>query len=156
MGRFVLVSLSLLLVTLSLNGIGADHHCPSDWYSYEAFCYKVVKEWKTWKDAEASCEQLQDKSHLASVHSLAETINIRKAIFGSSIRISDIWLGLSNSEGNRNWEWSDGSNFNYTAWELFEPDDDEDENCVKLTSMSRYSKWKISKCESKNFFICKM
>uniref|UniRef100_R4G300 LP-Hop-1 n=1 Tax=Hoplocephalus bungaroides TaxID=83403 RepID=R4G300_9SAUR len=156
MGRFLLVSLSLLVVTLSLNGIGADHHCPSDWISLGKFCYKVIREWKTWEDAEASCVQLQNSSHLASIHSLAESLYIQTAI-SRRLVFTDVWIGLNDPGKNRTWEWTDGSDFDYTSWGIFEPGNtDREEYCAKLRSVSRHSRWEAAKCESKNRFICKM
>nr|ABP94118.1 venom C-type lectin mannose binding isoform 5 variant 2 [Notechis scutatus] len=156
MGRFLLVSLSLLVVALSLNGIGADHHCPSDWISLGTFCYRVIREWKSWEDAEASCVQLHNSSHLASIHSQVESRYIQTAIFRRLV-ITDVWIGLNDPGKNRTWEWTDGSDFDYTSWGIFEPGNtDREEYCAKLRSVSGHSSWEASKCESKNRFICKM
>nr|ACY68717.1 C-type lectin isoform 1 [Parasuta nigriceps] len=157
MGRFLLVSLSLLVVTLSLNGIGADHHCPSDWLSYGKFCYKVIREWKSWEDAEASCVQLHNSSHLASIHSPEESRNITQAISRSLVFLIDVWIGLNDPGENRTWEWTDGSDFGYTSWRIFEPGNaDRGEYCAKLSSGLSYYRWEAANCEDKNFFICKM
>ncbi|XP_026579151.1 C-type lectin lectoxin-Lei1-like, partial [Pseudonaja textilis] len=136
MGRFLLVSLSLLVVTLSLNGIGADHHCPSDWTSLGEFCYKLIKEWKTWEDAEASCVQRQNSSHLASIHSPEESGDIQTVIFRGLV-FPNVWIGLNDPGKNRMWKWTDDSNVDYTSWERSEPGNaDGGEYCVQLTTIT--------------------
>uniref|UniRef100_R4FI85 LP-Bra-8 n=1 Tax=Brachyurophis roperi TaxID=1295043 RepID=R4FI85_9SAUR len=157
MGRFLLVSLSLLVVALSLNGIGADHHCPSDWISLGRYCYKFIKERKTWEDAEESCMQLQNSSHLASIHSTVESFYTHRVISSRGVFFNDVWIGLNDPGKNRIWEWTDGSDFDYTSWRVREPGNaDSGEYCVKLTRFSRFFSWKAANCESENFFICKM
>nr|WVG99556.1 C-type lectin-like protein [Pseudonaja textilis] len=157
MGQFLLVSLSLLVVTLSLNGIGADHHCPSDWTSLGEFCYNAIRERKTWEDAEAACVQRQNSSHLASIHSLAESLYIQTVISNRLVFFTDVWIGLNDPGKNRTWKWSDDSNVDYTSWERSEPGNaDGGEYCAQLTSISRHYRWEAAECESKKFFICKM
>uniref|UniRef100_R4FJF4 LP-Bra-11 n=1 Tax=Brachyurophis roperi TaxID=1295043 RepID=R4FJF4_9SAUR len=157
MGRFLLVSLSLLVVALSLNGIGADHHCPSDWISLGKYCYKFIEERKTWEDAEESCVQLQNSSHLASIHSTAESLGLNTMIFKKRLISTKVWIGLNDPGKNRIWEWTDGSNFDYTSWGIFEPGNaDRGEYCVQFTSSLWFSGWKADNCESENFFVCKM
>nr|ACC67942.1 C-type lectin mannose binding isoform 5 variant 1 [Oxyuranus microlepidotus] len=157
MGRSLLVSLSLLVGTLSLNGIGADHHCPSDWTSLGEFCYKAIRERKSWEDAEAACVQRQNSSHLASIHSLAESLYIQTVISNRLSFFTDVWIGLNDPGKNRIWEWTDGSNFDYTSWELLEPGNaGRGAYCVQLSSISRHFRWEAANCESENFFVCKM
>uniref|UniRef100_U3FVH4 C-type lectin 1 n=1 Tax=Micrurus fulvius TaxID=8637 RepID=U3FVH4_MICFL len=157
MGQFLLVSLGLLLVAFSLNGIGADHHCPSDWYSFDKFCYKFIKQWKSWNDAEASCTRLQNSSHLASIHSQAEIFRVQKVIFMNTVLYDDVWIGLSDPWENGTWVWSDGSAYDYTSWVSEKPSAvDEEQHCVHLSSSSRYREWEAATCESNNYFICKM
>nr|ABP94102.1 venom C-type lectin mannose binding isoform 5 variant 1 [Pseudechis australis] len=157
MGRFLLVSLSLLVVTLSLNGIGADNHCPSGWISLGKFCYRLFREWKTWEDAEASCVQRQNSSHLASIHSLEESFYIQTVITSKMVFFTDVWIGLNDPRKNRMWEWTDGTDYNYTSWRMLEPSNaDRGKYCTKLTSFSRHYRWEAAECESKNFYVCKM
>ncbi|KAG8138549.1 putative C-type lectin mannose binding isoform 5 variant 1 protein, partial [Naja naja] len=137
--------------------IGADHHCPSDWISIDKFCYKLNKQRKSWSDAEASCTQRQNSSHLVSIHSRAETFHVKRLIPSNQAPFTNVWIGLNDPQKNRNWRWSDGSTFNYTAWEPMEPNDLDDEKfCAQLSSSSRYLAWEAAECESENFFICKM
>uniref|UniRef100_R4G7F7 LP-Cac-4 n=1 Tax=Cacophis squamulosus TaxID=505434 RepID=R4G7F7_9SAUR len=155
MGRFLLVTLSLLVVTLSLNGIGADHHCPSGWSSFETFCYKFIREKKSWNDAEASCVQLQNSSRLVSIHSGAEALHLRTVmpiwLFG------DVWTGLNDPGKNRTWKWSDDSDYDYTSWGSSQPGNtDRAEFCVKMTRSILKLEWKATTCESNHYFICKM
>uniref|UniRef100_A0A098LYB4 C-type lectin n=1 Tax=Opheodrys aestivus TaxID=186591 RepID=A0A098LYB4_9SAUR len=155
MGRFIFVILSLLVVAFSLNGTGADHHCPLDWFSFEQFCYKLIKQWETWADAEMFCVQQQNGSHLASIQSWAESTSVAKVI-STNVLFSGVWIGLSDPEKKRTWEWSDGSTLGHTSWERREPNNVDDKYCVELSKRSRYRKWKVANCESKHFFLCKL
>uniref|UniRef100_A0A8C5RJ98 C-type lectin domain-containing protein n=1 Tax=Laticauda laticaudata TaxID=8630 RepID=A0A8C5RJ98_LATLA len=157
MGRFLLVSLSLLVVIFSLNGIGADHHCPLDWLSFEKSCYKFIRQRKSWNEAERSCVQLQRNSHLASILSPAESFFISNVISRKLVPFTGVWIGLNDPKKNRTWKWTDGSNFGYTSWARKEPSSPVGGKfCVQLTTLSRYFRWKAVNCKSKNFFICKM
>uniref|UniRef100_A0A098LWY1 C-type lectin n=1 Tax=Pantherophis guttatus TaxID=94885 RepID=A0A098LWY1_PANGU len=155
MGRFIFVTLSLLVVAFSLNGTGADHPCPLDWFSFEHFCYKLIKQWKTWADAETFCVQQQNGSHLASIQSWAESAYVANVV-STNVRLTSVWIGLSDPEKKGTWEWSDGSKLGYTSWARREPNDLDDKYCVELSRRSRYLGWKVVDCESKRFFICKL
>uniref|UniRef100_A0A182C5Y9 C-type lectin n=1 Tax=Phalotris mertensi TaxID=1260334 RepID=A0A182C5Y9_9SAUR len=166
MGRFIFLTLSLLVVTVSLNGIGADHPCPTDWSPFEHFCYKFFKEQKTWDEAERFCVQEQNGSHLASIQSWAESAYVARLVLihvpTSNNRLvsrkdSCVYIGLNDPEKNGTWEWIDGSNFGYTSWETLQPNNRDDKQyCVVLTKRSKYLGWNNVNCESKRFFICKL
>ncbi|XP_070611090.1 C-type lectin lectoxin-Lei1-like [Erythrolamprus reginae] len=136
MGRFFFLALGLLVVAFSLNGIGADHHCPMGWFSLKQFCYKFFKEAKTWQEAETFCVQQQKGSHLVSIQSWRESRYVAKL---ASIKLllslngSMVWTGLYDEEKNGNWTWSDGSDFRYTAWQIWRPNNGDDKQfCVAL------------------------
>nr|A7X401.1 RecName: Full=C-type lectin lectoxin-Lei1; Short=CTL; Flags: Precursor [Leioheterodon madagascariensis]ABU68499.1 Lectoxin-Lei1 [Leioheterodon madagascariensis] len=156
MRRFLFLSLGVLVVAFSLNGIGADHHCPWDWFSFDRFCYKVIKQRKNWQDAERFCGQLQNGSHLASIQSWAESKYVAMLLSNNAF-LDTVWIGLFEPEKNRSLEWSDGSGFCYTGWERRKRNNvDNKKYCVELSWMSDYLEWNNVKCESRNIFICKI
>uniref|UniRef100_A0A646QBS2 C-type lectin n=1 Tax=Thelotornis mossambicanus TaxID=1328036 RepID=A0A646QBS2_9SAUR len=156
MGRFIFVTLGLLVVAFSLNGTGADHHCPSDWVSFQHFCYKLIEQRKTWADAETFCAQQQNGSHLASIQSRAESAYVAR-VASNKVFLTNVWIGLSDPKKIGTWQWSDGSSLGYTSWERREPKNrDDQESCVELSRRSGYLGWKSVNCESERFFICKL
>ncbi|XP_058047435.1 C-type lectin 1-like [Ahaetulla prasina] len=156
MGRFIFVSFGLLLVALSLNGAGADHHCPSDWTSYNEFCYKVYNRSVTWNAAERFCMQQQEHSHLASIHSKPEAdFMANLASHGANLQ-SNVWIGLNDPEKKNTWQWSDGSKLNYKSWMPGEPNNHANmEYCAVLSAWSRYVGWNDQDCGSRHNFVCK-
>uniref|UniRef100_A0A8C7E6U6 C-type lectin domain-containing protein n=1 Tax=Naja naja TaxID=35670 RepID=A0A8C7E6U6_NAJNA len=101
----------------------------------------------------ASCTQRQNSSHLVSIHSRAETFHVKRLIPSNQAPFTNVWIGLNDPQKNRNWRWSDGSTFNYTAWEPMEPNDLDDEKfCAQLSSSSSKPRWRggSPRCGSHN------
>ncbi|XP_032094206.1 C-type lectin lectoxin-Lei1-like [Thamnophis elegans] len=155
MGRFIFLSMGLLVVALSLSGAGADHHCPPSWSSFNEFCFKLFKQWETWNDAEMSCRQAQNSSHLASIHSWAESFHVGRLLSRHFI-LNNVWIGLSDPQKNLTWEWSDGSEVSFTRWNSDPNNLRNKGNCVQLSKFSGYRQWNAVNCGSRHFFICKI
>ncbi|KAM3833408.1 C-type lectin lectoxin-Lio2-like [Vipera latastei] len=159
MGRFISVSFGLLVVFLSLSGTGADQDCAFDWSSFNGSCYKFFELRKTWEDAEMYCRQEEEGGHLASIHSWNESAYMARLASnraGLLPAISNVWIGLSDPEENRKWQWSDGSHFLYKSWKRGEPNHLwRNEYCVELSLFSGYFRWNGQRCGSMRYFICK-
>ncbi|XP_058046735.1 C-type lectin lectoxin-Phi1-like [Ahaetulla prasina] len=155
MGRFIFASLGLLVVAFSLSGIGADHHCPFDWFSHNVSCYKLFKSWMTWDEAQRYCTEQQENSHLASIKDVGESVKLSNHI-SQGWRIFDVWVGLRLSKRKNMWEWSDGSNITYTSWKQGEPNNFlNKESCAALTVGSRFLQWNDKDCGHRHPFVCK-
>uniref|UniRef100_A0A098M188 C-type lectin 6a n=1 Tax=Hypsiglena sp. JMG-2014 TaxID=1550645 RepID=A0A098M188_9SAUR len=158
MGRFIFVSLGLLVVAFSLSGIAADHHCPYDWFSHNVSCYKVFNYPKSWEEAQRICQEEKENGHLASINDVEESMKLSDEIIKSSRiwNILDVWIGLRLSTRTGKWGWSDGSNVTLTRWEEGEPNNFLGrEFCAALTVKSRYLQWNDKNCGRWNRFVCK-
>uniref|UniRef100_R4G2Q0 LP-Bra-16 n=1 Tax=Brachyurophis roperi TaxID=1295043 RepID=R4G2Q0_9SAUR len=155
MKRFILLSLGLLVVALSLRGTGASPQCPSEWSFFNGHCYKFFKTLKSWREAEMSCRQQEEGSHLTSIQSWAESDYVAKLI-PRDVFFVNVWIGLSDPEKRRIWKWSDGSKFLYRSWKRGEPNNFFwNEYCVELWNWPGYLRWNDQNCRFKRYFICK-
>ncbi|XP_026579149.1 C-type lectin lectoxin-Lio2-like [Pseudonaja textilis] len=155
MKRFLFLSLGLLVVALSLRGSGANLQCPFEWSFFNGHCYKVFKTLKSWREAEISCRQQEEGSHLASIQSWAESAYVAK-LTSHDVFLINVWIGLSDPEKRRIWKWSDGSRFLYRSWKRGEPNNFLwNEYCVELWSWSGYLSWNDQNCRSRRYFVCK-
>ncbi|KAH0631894.1 hypothetical protein JD844_019792 [Phrynosoma platyrhinos] len=76
---------------------------------------------------------------------------------------TDIWTGLNDLRQESNFEWTDGSSYDYNYWDGNQPDDGihskpEDEDCVQI--WYRYSSalrsWNDNSCSREFPFVCKI
>jgi hypothetical protein len=89
-----------------------------DWAQcYAESCYHKAQYPMLWTEADNFCEELG--AELASVHSTEENTFLYY-LCGSE---DSCWLGFSDAEVEGVWEWSDGSNVDYTNWGDGEPND---------------------------------
>ncbi|XP_070610690.1 C-type lectin mannose-binding isoform-like [Erythrolamprus reginae] len=154
MGRFILVSLGLVVVALSLSGVKGCC-CPDGWLPMNGFCYKVNDEPKTWNDAKMFCRKLKPGCNLASIHSEAGSGNLAQYVSDYITKKVDVWIGLSDLQKTGTWDWSDRSPLNYLSWDEGEPNNQKDnEYCVELLSETGYLKWNDAPCESSLPFLC--
>ena len=69
------------------------------------------------------------------------------------------WIGLRKLEGERNFKWSDGSQYDYTYWRyyVYRYRIYRSDRCATQT-FSRYmdGKWNLNDCTRKNPFTCKI
>ncbi|XP_026582001.1 C-type lectin mannose-binding isoform-like isoform X2 [Pseudonaja textilis] len=79
MGRFLLVTLSLLVGAFFLNGANSSC-CPQDWLPRNGFCYKVFNDPKNWDDAETLCRKYKPGCHLASIHGGEESTDLAECV----------------------------------------------------------------------------
>uniref|UniRef100_A0A194AML9 C-type lectin 8b n=1 Tax=Agkistrodon piscivorus TaxID=8715 RepID=A0A194AML9_9SAUR len=153
MGRFIFVSFSLLVVFLSLSGTGADFDCPSGWSAYDQYCYQVVKQLKTWADAEWFCTKEAKGGHLVSIESAGEADFVAQLV-AENIKTTkyDVWIGLrvQNKGQQCSSEWSDGSSISYEN--LIKPST---KKCFGLKKETGYRNWLNVHCGKENPFICK-
>uniref|UniRef100_A0A194ARX7 C-type lectin 15a n=1 Tax=Sistrurus tergeminus TaxID=8757 RepID=A0A194ARX7_SISTE len=153
MGRFIFVSFGLLVVFLSLSGIGADFDCPSGWSAYDQYCYKPFNEVQNWDDAERFCSEQAKGGHLVSIESDGEAAFVAQLVAEKIDRPEIyIWIGLrvQGEEQQCSSEWSDGSSIIYVNWNK-----GESKMCQGLSRWTNFLKWDYTDCQAKNPFVCK-
>ncbi|XP_063174385.1 lymphocyte antigen 75 [Candoia aspera] len=80
---------------------------------YKNNTYWVLQKQLNWYEAWRECKQ--QGSDLASIHSVSEQVFLEDVVRRDGF---PLWIGLSNHNGNvSNFEWSDGSLFDYQPWE---------------------------------------
>uniref|UniRef100_A0A194ARQ6 C-type lectin 1 n=1 Tax=Sistrurus tergeminus TaxID=8757 RepID=A0A194ARQ6_SISTE len=153
MGRFIFVSFGLLVVFLSLSGTGADFDCPSDWYAYDQYCYRVIKQLRTWDDAERFCSEQAKGGHLVSIESDGEAAFVAQLV-AENIKQNkyDVWIGLriQGEEKQCSTKWSDGSSVNYENLIKHAT-----KKCFGLKKETGFRTWRNVHCTKQNLFMCK-
>uniref|UniRef100_A0A8C6QCD9 CD209 antigen-like protein A n=1 Tax=Nannospalax galili TaxID=1026970 RepID=A0A8C6QCD9_NANGA len=126
--------------------IGLYCPCPSDWELFQGSRYLFSWTLGSWQASVSACQDLG--AHLVIVNSIAEQsflnhCHIRKNELSSISLREDkrgFWLGwLSLMAGVVCSFWKEG-----------EPNNDVDEDCVKL----REDRWNDSTCTAQNFWVC--
>uniref|UniRef100_UPI00358F62FC macrophage mannose receptor 1-like isoform X2 n=1 Tax=Myxine glutinosa TaxID=7769 RepID=UPI00358F62FC len=111
----------------------APKSCPPKWFSAETtdfptpetprdYCFQVNAPerllWRTWFEARKHC--LAQGAELASVQTPMEARLLGMNIVKSIKHIT--WVGLIDNDKDKNWVWSDGSEFNTNLWSYNKPD----------------------------------
>ncbi|KAG8125017.1 hypothetical protein E2320_020310, partial [Naja naja] len=80
---------------------------------YKDNVYWILRQQLNWYDAWKECKQ--KGSDLASIHSISEQVFLEDIVKRDGF---PLWIGLSNHNANdSDFEWSDGSRFDYQPWE---------------------------------------
>ena len=120
---------------------------------WEQNCYLLSEENKNWNEASEICKK-DESSHLSSVLSQKENDFIASWMVYESITF--LFIGGTDIQQSRVWEWSDGSNFNYSNWNTNEPSNTI-ERCIHYYTLSHnVKKWNDTLCGSKFKFLCKI
>nr|D2YVJ6.1 RecName: Full=C-type lectin galactose-binding isoform; Short=CTL; AltName: Full=Venom C-type lectin galactose binding isoform; Flags: Precursor [Pseudechis porphyriacus]ABP94088.1 venom C-type lectin galactose binding isoform [Pseudechis porphyriacus] len=154
MGRFLLVTLSLLVVAFSLNGANSCC-CPQDWLPRNGFCYKVFNHLKNWNDAEMYCRKFKPGCHLASLHSNADAVEFSEYITDYLTGQGHVWIGLRDTKKKYIWEWTDRSRTDFLPWRKDQPDHfNNEEFCVETVNFTGYLQWNDDSCTALRPFLC--
>nr|ABP94091.1 venom C-type lectin galactose binding isoform variant 2 [Demansia vestigiata] len=154
MGRFLSVTLSLLVVAFFLNGANSCC-CPHDWLPKNGLCYKLFNDFKTWNDAEMYCRNVNPGCHLASLHSKADADEFSDYITDYLSHENNVWIGLRDTKKKYIWEWTDRSNLNFLSWKKDQPDHfNNEEFCVEIVSSTGYVQWNDASCTTLRPFLC--
>ncbi|XP_042291257.1 lactose-binding lectin l-2-like [Thunnus maccoyii] len=123
-------------------------NCPMFWYSFNGRCYKYVSTHLTWADAELHC--VSEKANLVSIHSLEEQKFVKSLIKNFDHAEGFTWIGLSDTQKEGGWMWSDGSAVHFVFWNSGEPNNYKGhEDCVH-NNYGTGRKWNDVPC-SKTF-----
>ncbi|XP_075863823.1 C-type lectin domain family 4 member A isoform X2 [Microcebus murinus] len=125
--------------------------CPKNWRSFSSKCYFISTEAKSWHENEEDCSRMG--AHLLVINTkdeqdfITQNLNERFAYF----------VGLSDPEGQRRWQWVDQTPYKESAtfWHKGEPSDPK-ERCVMMNI--RYSNWGWNdiRCDSLQMSVCEM
>ncbi|OXB77070.1 UNVERIFIED_CONTAM: hypothetical protein H355_007717 [Colinus virginianus] len=100
--------------------------------------YRILQKKITWYDAVRECKQ--NMSDLVSIHSESQQLFLEDIVKQDGY---PLWLGLSIHDGSKaNFEWSDGSSFDYYPWEL--ENSNTTENCVLLDTKGSWNRVKCT------------
>ncbi|CAK6949575.1 lactose-binding lectin l-2-like [Scomber scombrus] len=95
-------------------------NCPPFWFSFKGRCYKYVSTHMTWADAELYC--VSQKANLVSIHSREEQNFVKSLIKNFDHAEGYTWIGLSDTQKEGRWMWSDGSAVDFVFWHSGQPD----------------------------------
>uniref|UniRef100_A0A8C5ZMP1 C-type lectin domain-containing protein n=1 Tax=Marmota marmota marmota TaxID=9994 RepID=A0A8C5ZMP1_MARMA len=124
--------------------------CPKNWKSFSSSCYFISSKQRSWKDSQENCSTME--AHLVVINSKEEqdfiTWNLNKS--------HAYFVGLSDPEGQRHWQWIDQTpyNENTTFWHLGEPNRVQ-ERCVVLNYRKQWG-WNDIFCAHVQSSICEM
>ena len=110
----------------------------------------------TWHEAEIHCKK--EGGHLASIHSEEENDFVSEYATNSTSAAAWFWIGANDLMDKGQIVWSDHSVFNYSTWQIGEPNKGawEIEDCVQISYTKFKGHWKDTKCLSTSYFVCKI
>ncbi|KAL2096797.1 hypothetical protein ACEWY4_006004 [Coilia grayii] len=128
-------------------GVQARSTCDSGWTLHENRCFRFFNLTRTWTLAEAYC--VTQQGHLASAHSIAEARFVG-TLSGNRRRT---WIGGVQTLANT-WYWTDGTPFDYTNWQAWQPDNHGgNEHCIH-TNFVAGGVWNNFPCNQELPFVC--
>ncbi|XP_059975876.1 C-type lectin domain family 19 member A [Mesoplodon densirostris] len=141
--------------------------CPLFWMEFKGHCYRFFPLNKTWAEADFYCSEFsigRKSAKLASIHSWEENVFVYDLVNSCVPGIpADIWTGLHDHRQEGQFEWTDGSSYDYSYWDGSQPDDGihadpEEEDCVQIwyRPTSALRSWNDNTCSRKFPFVCKI
>uniref|UniRef100_A0A2K6FB06 C-type lectin domain family 4 member A n=2 Tax=Propithecus coquereli TaxID=379532 RepID=A0A2K6FB06_PROCO len=125
--------------------------CPKNWKSFNSKCYFIATESKSWHESEKKCSRME--AHLLVI----DTKDEQDFIIQNLDKRSAYFVGLSDPEGQRDWQWVDQTPFNKSAtfWRQGEPSD-RNERCVVLNAYYSSWGWNDIRCDTPQRSVCEM
>ncbi|KAB0397221.1 hypothetical protein E2I00_015113, partial [Balaenoptera physalus] len=125
--------------------------CPKNWTSFSSNCYFISTEQNIWDESEKRCSRME--AHLLVINTKDEQDIITRKLKLNSV----YYVGLSDPEGKRHWQWVDQTPYNESAtfWHRGEPNNP-NERCVVLNDRSGKWGWNDVPCNDHHKSICKM
>ncbi|XP_036765837.1 C-type lectin domain family 6 member A isoform X2 [Manis pentadactyla] len=126
--------------------------CPSTWKSFGSSCYLISTERNFWAQSEQNCVAMG--AHLVVINSEAEQNFIVQQLNESL----SYFLGLSDLQGNGNWQWIDQTPYkdNVRLWHQHEPNFSAEECASIVFWSSRGWGWNDVFCDTNRNSICEM
>ncbi|XP_012332181.1 C-type lectin domain family 4 member A isoform X12 [Aotus nancymaae] len=127
--------------------------CPKNWKSFSSNCYFISTESASWQESEKNCARME--AHLLVINTQEE----QKFIFQNLEKKYAYFVGLSDPEGQRRWQWVDQTPYNEssTFWHQDEPSD-MNERCVMLNFRYYHGSWGWNdvSCDDLQRSVCEM
>uniref|UniRef100_F6WM84 C-type lectin domain family 4 member A n=1 Tax=Callithrix jacchus TaxID=9483 RepID=F6WM84_CALJA len=146
---FLLMAISFFIAFVKT----AWNCCPKNWKLFSSNCYFISTESASWQESEKKCARME--AHLLVINTREE----QNFIFQNLEENSAYFVGLSDPEGQRHWQWVDQTPYNEssTFWHQGEPND-RNERCVTL-NFRRYPRswgWNDVSCDGHQSSVCEM
>uniref|UniRef100_A0A5F9DRI6 C-type lectin domain family 4 member A n=1 Tax=Oryctolagus cuniculus TaxID=9986 RepID=A0A5F9DRI6_RABIT len=127
--------------------------CPKNWKPFSSNCYLISTESKSWYESKHHCSTME--AHLLVISSKDE----QDFIIQNLKNTLAYYVGLSDPEGQRHWQWVDETpyNANVTFWHAGEPSD-RNERCVILNYRRPLATWGWNdiRCVQNQMSVCEM
>ncbi|XP_075421032.1 C-type lectin domain family 19 member A [Tenrec ecaudatus] len=141
--------------------------CPLFWMEFKGHCFRFFPLNKTWGEADLHCSAFsigRKSAKLASIHSWEENVFVYDLVSSCVPGIpADVWTGLHDLRQEGQFEWSDGSSYDYSYWDGSQPDDGihaspQKEDCVQIwyRPTSALRTWNDNVCSREFPFVCKI
>ncbi|XP_019119733.1 lactose-binding lectin l-2-like [Larimichthys crocea] len=127
-------------------------NCPMFWFSFNDRCYKYVSTRLSWADAELYC--VSERANLVSIHSLEEHNFIKDLIRNFDHSQGYTWIGLSDTQKEGGWMWSDGSAVDFLLWNENQPDNCSNVEHCGHTNFDTGLKWNDIRCSDTLPSVC--
>uniref|UniRef100_A0A8C3ERF6 Uncharacterized protein n=1 Tax=Corvus moneduloides TaxID=1196302 RepID=A0A8C3ERF6_CORMO len=126
-----------------------DPGCQKGWKRYGFHCYLVGSALLTFSEANKTCEQ--SRAHLATVESRNEQTFL---ISLTGLRSEKyFWIGLSDTEQQGSFRWTDGETPHFTHWNTAMPG--REQGCVVMGTGIAAGLWDVVSCEKTSNYLCK-
>ncbi|WP_437636548.1 CotH kinase family protein [Sorangium sp. So ce854] len=113
-----------------------------------AFCFAPA----TWEDAELDC--VAQGGHLASIHD--EEMQDLVVSGADAIQPGDWWIGLTDAASEGDFQWTDGTPYDYERWTGGEPNDaGGGEHCAELAGWAS-GRWNDMPCDAELPYVCRL
>ncbi|XP_060885031.1 CD209 antigen-like protein E [Labrus mixtus] len=135
--------------------VNQNRTCPAGWKSFCGSCYLFSNQDTTWQDSRQDCRVRG--ADLVIVDSFGEQEFITDNIE------SHTWIGLSDSDNEGIWKWTDGTVLTQAYWARGEPNNNGGnpgigEDCVHLYDLSlqnlKEENWNDDRCDAVKRWIC--
>ncbi|XP_077423723.1 lithostathine-1-beta-like [Vanacampus margaritifer] len=126
-----------------------DNSCPKGWTQLDCYCYVYEDEERTFADAESVCNILG--GNLVSIHSDLENAFILELIRAGD-NDDEVWIGLHDAVADTDFIWTDGSDNDFTNFDLSVPEPDETGPCVQMDESDGL--WEDQLCTAENEYVC--
>ncbi|XP_072020401.1 macrophage mannose receptor 1-like [Amphiura filiformis] len=131
--------------------------CATGWKQFNGQCYQINgNNPKTWSDAKHYCEA--QGAYLITIMSDPENqlVAVQMQDFANA-GYTDMYIGLSDTSVDGNFQWISGSSMSYTNWNDGMPADTPgQDDCGSIYTGSVSAKWDVMNCYQLQPFMCKI
>ena len=118
---------------------------------FNGYCYKFVAEKKSWQAAKIHCESITPTEKIGNLASVGdEATNMFLSMMTSG---EEAWIGGQQDDVGV-WSWSDGRNFNFTAWATNQPNNGGGNQKFISTNFGEDGKWNDNNGNSDLQSVC--